>query len=208
MLINQSIVSDIKAIIARSKDNAIRAIDHQRTLMYWHIGKRIFEEEQEGKNRADYGTYLIKYLSEQLQPEFGSGFSIRQLNWYRQFYRTFPNVSTLWTHLSWSQYKLLLSIDSQEQREFYIAETVKNNWTVRQLGRQINSNLYELDEKSNVQKMHIANSDKPVKFYSLDVIISVGYRVKSIRGTQFRQFANKVLKEYMLKGYAVSQTHR
>ncbi len=53
--------------------------------------------------------------------------------------------------------------------------------------------------------LHIANSDKPVKFYSLDVIISVGYRVKSIRGTQFRQFTNKVLKEYMLKGYAVNQ---
>lgn len=162
MLINQSIVSDIKAIIARSKDNAIRAIDHQRTLMYWHIGKRIFEEEQEGKNRADYGTYLIKYLSEQLQPEFGSGFSIRQLNWYRQFYRTFPNVSTLWTHLSWSQYKLLLSIDSQEQREFYIAETVKNNWTVRQLERQINSNLYERLLLSNDKKsvLAIARNEK------------------------------------------------
>ena len=63
----------------------------------------------------------------------------------------------------------------------------------------------ELDERSNVHFLHIANSDKPVKFYSLDVIISVGYRVKSIRGTQFRQFANKVLKEYMLKGYAVNQ---
>ncbi len=63
----------------------------------------------------------------------------------------------------------------------------------------------ELDEQSNVHFLHIANSDKPVKVYSLDVIISVGYRVKSIRGTQFRQFANKVLKEYMLKGYAVNQ---
>ena len=63
----------------------------------------------------------------------------------------------------------------------------------------------ELHEKSNVHFLHIANSDKPVKFYSLDVIISVGYRVKSSRGTQFRQFANKVLKEYMLKGYAVNQ---
>lgn len=61
----------------------------------------------------------------------------------------------------------------------------------------------ELDEKSNVQKLHIAFSDKPIKAYSLDVIISVGYRVKSMRGTQFRQFANKVLKEYMIKGYAV-----
>lgn len=111
--------------------------------MYWHIGKRIFEEEQEGKERADYGTFLIKYLSEQLQPEFGSGFSSRQLHWYRQFYRTIPIVSTLWTQLSWSQYKLLLSVDSQDKREFYIAEAIKNNWTVRQLERQICSSLYE-----------------------------------------------------------------
>ena len=62
----------------------------------------------------------------------------------------------------------------------------------------------ELDEKSNVQILHIANSDKPVTFYSLDVIISVGYRVKSPRGTQFRIWANKVLKEYLIKGYAVN----
>lgn len=63
----------------------------------------------------------------------------------------------------------------------------------------------ELDEESNVHFLHIANSDKPVKIYSLDVIISVGYRVKSQRGTQFRQWANKVLKEYMLKGYSINQ---
>ncbi|MDE5881846.1 MAG: virulence RhuM family protein, partial [Muribaculaceae bacterium] len=63
----------------------------------------------------------------------------------------------------------------------------------------------ELDEKSNVQFLHIANSDKPIKLYSLDVIISVGYRVKSQRGTQFRQWANKVLKEYLLRGYSINQ---
>lgn len=63
----------------------------------------------------------------------------------------------------------------------------------------------ELEEKSNMQKMHIANSDKPVTFYNLDVIISVGYRVKSQNGTKFRQWANKILKDYMLKGYAVNQ---
>ncbi|WP_316634057.1 PDDEXK nuclease domain-containing protein [uncultured Flavobacterium sp.] len=143
MLQNQSIIPDIKAIIANSKERAIRAVDNERTIMYWTIGKRIFEEEQQGKERADYGTYLIKYLAEQLQPEYGSGFSYRQLNWYRQFYRTFPIVSTLWTQLSWSQYKLLLATENQDKREFYIAETVKNNWTVRQLERQINSSLYE-----------------------------------------------------------------
>ena len=143
MLQNQSLIPDIKAIIETSKERAIRTVDNERTTMYWSIGKRIFEEEQQGKERADYGTYLIKYLAEQLQPEYGSGFSYRQLNWYRQFYRTFPIVSTLWTQLSWSQYKLLLAIDNQNKREFYIAETVKNNWTVRQLERQINSSLFE-----------------------------------------------------------------
>ncbi|SMD08260.1 Protein of unknown function [Pedobacter africanus] len=108
--------------------------------MYWHIGQRIFLEEQEGKDRADYGKFLIKTLSEQLQPEYGSGFSIRQLERYRQFYRFFPIASTLWTQLSWSHYKHLLSIDNQNGRDFFIAETVKNNWSVRQLERQINSN--------------------------------------------------------------------
>lgn len=156
MLVSQSLIADIKAIITQSKDNAIRAVDHQRTLMYWHIGKRIFEEEQEGKDRADYGSYLIKYLSEQLQPEFGSGFSSRQLHWYRQFYRTFPIVSTLWTQLSWSQYKLLLSINNPAKIEFYIAETIKNNWTVRQLERQVYSSLYERLLMSNDKESVLA----------------------------------------------------
>ena len=143
MLQNQTLIPDIKAIIDTSRDNAIRAVDNERTIMYWNIGKRIFEEEQQGKDRADYGTYLIKYLSEQLQPEYGSGFSYRQLNWYRQFYRTFPIVSALRTQLSWTQYKFILAIDNQDKRDFYIAESVKNNWTSRQLERQINSSLYE-----------------------------------------------------------------
>jgi predicted nuclease of restriction endonuclease-like (RecB) superfamily len=143
MLINQSIISEIKSIITDAKDTAIRAVDNQRTVMYWHIGKRIFEEEQQGKDRADYGNYLIKFLSEQLQPEFGSGFSVRQINLYRKFYRTFPIVHTLYAQLSWSQYKLLLSVDSEDKRTFYIEECKKNNWTVRQLERQIDSSLYE-----------------------------------------------------------------
>lgn len=63
----------------------------------------------------------------------------------------------------------------------------------------------ELDEKSNVQKMHIPNSDKMVKFYNLDVILSVGYRVNSKRGTQFRIWANNILKEYLVRGYALNE---
>lgn len=86
-----------------------------------------------------------------------------------------------------------------------IAELFQRDRTV--ITKHIN-NVFkekELKEKSNVHFLHIANSDKPVKFFSLDVIISVGYRVKSVRGTQFRQWANKILKEYLLKGYSINQ---
>ena len=143
MLTANTLTTDIKQIILQSRETAIRAVDFQRVLMYWHIGKRIFEEEQQGQDRADYGAYLIKSLAQQLQPEFGSGFSVRQLERYRQFYRAFPIASALRTQLNWTQYKLLLSLDDADKREFYIAESVKNNWSSRQLERQIYSNLYE-----------------------------------------------------------------
>ena len=143
MVINQTIITDIKTIILNAKDKAIRLVDHERTMMYWHIGKRIFEEEQEGKERADYGNYLTQFIADQLEPEYGSGFSKRQVELFRQFFRTFPIANTLYSQLSWSQYKLLLRLDTQDKRDFYIAETVKNNWTVRQLERQIYSSLWE-----------------------------------------------------------------
>ena len=143
MLSNPTIITDIKSLISNARTSAIKAVDYQRTLLYWYIVERIFNEEQQGKDRADYGEYLIKYLSEQLQPEFGSGFSVRQLERYRQFYRTFPIASTLRTQLSWSHYKLLLGFDNEDKREYYIAETAKNNWSIRQMERQINSQLYE-----------------------------------------------------------------
>ncbi len=156
MLIDTSLLNEIKAIINQAKEKAIRAVDNERVLMYWHIGKVIFEEEQQGKDRADYGTYLIQYLSEQLQPEFGSGFSYRNLNLFRQFYRLFPIVQTVSAQLTWSHYSLLLRIDNQHKREYYIAETTKNNWTVRQLERQINSQLFERLLMSNDKESVLA----------------------------------------------------
>jgi predicted nuclease of restriction endonuclease-like (RecB) superfamily len=143
MNLKQSIITDIQSIIISARENAVRAVDRERVIMYWHIGKRIFEEEQHGADRAEYGTQLIKYLSEQLQPQFGRGFSARNLNLFRQFYRGFPIVQTLSAQLSWSHYSLLLTIPEAEKREFYKIETIKNNWSFRQVERQIGSQLYE-----------------------------------------------------------------
>lgn len=142
-LLNTSLISQIKAVIVASQERAIRAVDHERTVMYWHIGNYIFEEEQQGKNRAGYGKYLIKYVSEQIEPEFGSGFGVRQLEMIRQFYRTFPIANALRSQLNWTQYRLLSRIEDSDKREFYIAESIKNHWTSRQMERQINSLLYE-----------------------------------------------------------------
>jgi hypothetical protein len=95
MLINKSIVTEIKSIIATAKEKAIRATDTQRTLMYWQIGQRIFEEEQQGKDRAEYGKYLLEFIAQELETEYGSGFSKRYLEIMRQFYCTFPIANSL-----------------------------------------------------------------------------------------------------------------
>jgi predicted nuclease of restriction endonuclease-like (RecB) superfamily len=143
MELNKNIIHQIQSIIANAKDKAVRSVDTERVLMYWQIGKVIFEEEQAGKERADYGRYLIKSISEIFQPQFGSGFGVRQLEMNRQFYRTFPIANALRSQLSWTHYRSLIRIDNQDKREFYLAETTKNNWTARQLERQINSQLFE-----------------------------------------------------------------
>ncbi len=111
--------------------------------MYWHLGKRILEEEQQGKARADYGTYLIRNLAKAIEPEYGSGFGVRQLEQARQFYRIYPIANTLRSQLNWSQYRRLIQIDDPEKREYYELESVNNAWTARETGRQIDSLLYE-----------------------------------------------------------------
>ena len=103
-----TLYSDVRRIIETARGNAVRSVDFCRVQMYWNLGKRIFEEEQHGKERADYGAYIIKNLAKQLEPEYGSGFGVRQLERARSFYRVYPIASTVRTQLNWSQYKLLI----------------------------------------------------------------------------------------------------
>lgn len=143
MQLSKGIIEQIHSIITTARSRAIRSVDSERVLMYWQIGKVIFEEEQGGNDRAEYGKFLIKSISDIFQPQLGSGFSVRQLEMNRQFYRTFPNTNALRSQLSWTHYRTLLRLDNPDKREFYIAESTKNNWTARQLERQINSQLFE-----------------------------------------------------------------
>lgn len=138
-----ALIDDIRGIIDSARAQAVRSVDFCRVQMYWQMGKRIFEEEQQGKERADYGAYLIKNLAKELQPEYGSGFSARQLAFCRQFYRLYPIANALRSQLNWTQYRMLIQIPETDKREYYELEAVNNAWTSRELERQIHSQLYE-----------------------------------------------------------------
>ena len=141
--ISNSFVSEIKTIIGQARTIAVRSVEFYRVEMYWKLGERIFEEEQHGKERADYGSYLIRGLAEYLAPDYGTGFSVRTLEQSRQFYRTFAIANALRSQLNWMQYRMLIQIEDTSKREYYELEAVKNAWTGRELERQINSSLYE-----------------------------------------------------------------
>lgn len=138
-----SLFSDVQQIIYEARQKTYRLINSALVESYWQIGKRIMEEEQKGKNRADYGTYLIIQLATKLMTEFGKGFTERELRRMRQFYMRFPIRGTLRPELSWSHYRLIIRIEDQWARDYYSIEAAEGNWSVRQLERNIQSRYYE-----------------------------------------------------------------
>jgi predicted nuclease of restriction endonuclease-like (RecB) superfamily len=157
---NPTFFTDIRIIILEARNNAIRSVEFNRMMMYWHLGERFFTEEQHNQDRAEYGAYLIRNAAALLENEFGSGFSIRQLELCRQFYRMYPDVKDLRPQLNWSQYRFLIRIDDDYKREYYELESVNNAWTARETERQINSLLYERLLMSNDKEAVLAVARK------------------------------------------------
>ena len=158
--LSTNLLTDARRIIDNARTNAVRSVDFCRVQMYWNLGRRIFEEEQHGKDRADYGMYVVKTLAENLEAEYGSGFSRRQLEFCRQFYRLYPIANALRSQLNWTQYRLLIQIDNPDKREYYELESVNNSWTARETERQINSQLYERLLLSNDKESVLAVARK------------------------------------------------
>ena len=131
---------------------------------YWNIGKSIIEE-QGGNEKAEYGTGFLKELSKQMTQDFGKGFTVANLKNMRQFYLTFPNGYALRSELSWTHYRLLMRVENENAREFYMQEAVKSQWSTRQLERQINSFFYErlLSSKNKEQVAAEIQTLEPAK---------------------------------------------
>jgi predicted nuclease of restriction endonuclease-like (RecB) superfamily len=157
---NPGFYTDIRNIILEAKNNSARGAEYVRMMMYWHLGERIFVEEQRGRERAEYGEYLVKSLAESLEIEFGSGFGYRQLAYCRRFYRTYPAIADIRKELNWFQYRLLSSIDDGYKRKYYELEAANHGWTGRELERQINSLLYERLLSSNDKEAVLAVARK------------------------------------------------
>lgn len=139
-------ISEIRNILAQARMKAYQSVNSAMVEAYWHIGKRIVEEEQNGKERAEYGEALLKNLSVALTKEFGKGFSSSNLRNFRQFYLTYsdPEICyTLCNKLTWSHNRLIMRIDSNAARNYYLKEASEQNWSVRVLERHINTFYYE-----------------------------------------------------------------
>lgn len=141
-----SFLNEIRELLRQARQRAYAAVNFVMVESYWRIGKRIVEEEQQGKERADYGAFLIRELSKSLSEEFGKGFSVANLKNFRQFYIAFPDNQkgyTLCSELTWSHYRLIMRLDNPAAREYYIQEAADQNWSSRQLERNIQSRYYE-----------------------------------------------------------------
>ena len=169
----QKFYSEIQDILNDARNKAYSAVNFAMVEAYWLIGKRIFEEEQNGKERAEYGEYLIKNLAIELKNVLGKGFSVANLKNFRQFYIVFPDFQKSYTvrsQLSWSHYRLIMRVENEVARNYYLTESSEQQWSTRILERNINSFYYERLLSSQEKKKELIAQKNFEKTSSRDFI--------------------------------------
>ena len=166
------LLNRVSTLLQEARRKTVHQINTVITETYWHIGQLIVEEEQKGKERADYGAHLIKQLSGDLTKRFGKGFTSVNIWNMRQFYLIYPKLHALRAEprdkklyalrreLTWTHFRILMRLDDESAREFYEIETAKNNWSSRELDRQINSLLFERLSLSKNKKKVLSLAQK------------------------------------------------
>ncbi|MBR3562811.1 MAG: DUF1016 family protein [Bacteroidales bacterium] len=137
-------ISGIRELLIEARKSVVRQVNTTMLTTYYEIGRRIVEQEQQGKEDANYGEYILVRLSKSLSGSFGRGFSKRNLELMRQFYLTYRIAkSPISQSLSWTHYIRLIRISDPDERSFYEIEAAENNWSVRELNRQFDSALFQ-----------------------------------------------------------------
>lgn len=160
-----NVITDICSIIESARDYAFQSVNIALVERNWLIGYRIAEEELKGQDRANYGTEIIKKLAKELTKEYGKGFDSRNLYYFLNFYKTFPNILNAVSSksnrlLSWTHYRTLLQVLDKEAREWYEKEALSQSWSARTLQRNISSQYYYRLLKSQVKELVIEEMKK------------------------------------------------
>ena len=162
MGISNNYINEIKKILKDARQKAYTAVNSAMVEAYWEIGRRIVEEEQNGKERAEYGKEILQNLSKELTEEFGKGYSYRTLREIRQFYLMFSDFEkwrTVSAKLTWSHFQKVLRVSDEKARIFYLTEAAENMWSVRTLDRNI-STLYYNRIVASIDKKIVENEMK------------------------------------------------
>ncbi|MCX6146020.1 MAG: PDDEXK nuclease domain-containing protein [Candidatus Kapabacteria bacterium] len=164
-------INEIKQILAQARQKSFQAINTAMIDAYWKIGQKIVLEEQNGKERADYGKAIIKTISIELTAEFGKGFSQRNVNYFRKFYLSFPDIEILQTlsaKLSWSHFQLIMNVSNKEAQKYYLDEASQNMWSVRTLDRNISTLYYQRLLSSQIKEPVIDEMNENTKLFKQD----------------------------------------
>lgn len=140
---NNKIIKEITELVNQTKSNLVKEINKTIVYVYWNIGRIIVSNENEFNNRLEYGQEVLRNLSKELTKYLGKGYSISNLKYMRVFYRAYPKLEELNDKLSWSHYLELMIIKDKNKRNFYEKECVSENWSVRELRRQLETSLFE-----------------------------------------------------------------
>lgn len=198
---SNDLVADVKVILAEARSISVRAINTAMVSAYWLIGKRIVVEEQKGADKAKYGERVLKNLSKELTAEFGNGFSYANLCNMRQFYQTYPDSEIFYTlcrDLSWSHNRLIMRVQDPKAREWYLYEAAHEQWSVRQLERNINSLYYQrhLEKGLNNENKDLHNQSS-ISTIAVRQFVKDPYVLEFIGLPQYPEYSEKEL-EYAL----------
>ena len=162
MGVSNNYINEVKEILKNARQKAYTAVNSAMVEAYWKIGRRIVEEEQSGRERAEYGKEILQNLSKELTEEFGKGYSYRTLREIRQFYLMFSDFEkwrTVSAKLTWSHFQKVLRVSDEKARIFYLTEAAENVWSVRTLDRNI-STLYYNRIVASIDKKIVENEMK------------------------------------------------
>jgi Uncharacterized conserved protein len=171
MLKEQNFVNDVRSIIEQGRKMAYAAAGQAAITTYWNVGRRIVEEEQAGKVRAEYGKNLMKNLADDLVPSYGNSYSKRNLDYYKKFYLLFPDIQIVNAcvhNLEWTHVRRILSVTNSKARLWYLTVASENMWSTRELDRNISTQYYErrlaAQSPANVEDLPKDKNKDPMEY--------------------------------------------